>query len=103
MNDNKKSPITLNTRYGSIEDIGGVDFVNCIIKDPIERIPVNFENWAGDIRVVDLTGSLAVERNNARTDYHITPELMKEWIPVLSLKKTQKYSMFGVSASANFT
>ena len=96
LNDNKKSPITFNTRHGSTEDIGGVDFVNCIIKDPVERIPINFENWAGDVGVADVTGSLTVDRNNARTDYQVTPELMKEWVPVLSLKKIPKYSMSGL-------
>jgi len=77
LDDNKRSPIIFNTRRGSTDDIGGVDFDNCIIKDPVERAPVDLENWAGDIGIVDVTGSLAVDRNNVRTYYQLTSELMK--------------------------
>jgi len=85
--NNKRSPIIFNTRRGSTEDIGGVKFVNCVIKDPLERVPISFENWSGEVGFADVNGLLTVERNNTKLDYNITQELIEEWNPIILSKK----------------
>ena len=101
--DNPKvSPIVLNTRHGTTEDIGGVDFEDCVIRDPVDRIPLDFKDWSGDLRVVDVTGSLTVERGDSKIKHRITPDLLKEWIPILSLKKIPRLSISGIDLQPVF-
>jgi hypothetical protein len=96
------SPIIFNTRHGATEDIGGVDFVDCVIRDPIDRIPIDFKDWSGDLRITDIKGSLMVERDGVKKEYQITPELLKDWIPILSFKKIPKFSMSGIELQPVF-
>ena len=69
-----QSPIIFGARPGCVEDLGGVEFVNCIVRDPVERAPVSFLDQAGGLRVLDVTGTLTVERNGKKTVSPITPE-----------------------------
>ena len=52
----KRSPIIFNSRQNATEDIGGVDFVDCVIHDPLERAPINFESSSKELKVTDITG-----------------------------------------------
>ena len=96
------SPIVFNTRHGATEDLGGVDFVDCIVRDPVDRIPIDFKDWSGDLRVTDVTGSLTVERDGVKEEYQITPELLKDWVPILSFKKIPRLSISGVELQPVF-
>jgi hypothetical protein len=90
------SPIVFNTRHGATEDVGGVDFEDCVIHDPVDRIPLDFKDWSGDLRLADVTGSLVVDRDGVKIEHQITPELLKDWVPMLSLKRIPRLSLSGV-------
>lgn len=96
------SPIVFNTRHGATRDVGGADFVDCVIHDPIDRNPIDFQDWSGDLRIADVEGSLAIERHGVRKEQKITSELLKEWIPVLSFRKIPKLSISGMELQPVF-
>jgi hypothetical protein len=75
------SPILLTAGAGNTENVGGIEFVNCTVKDPIDRLPLKYVDMAGGMRLEDITGTLAVERNGRRTAYTIDKRQIDAWLP----------------------
>jgi hypothetical protein len=87
------STIMLATRQGADQDLGGATFRDCVVRDSLKRVPMGFVDMVGGLKVVDVTGNLIIEQDGQRKDVKLTPEVLREWMPVLSLKSFPKYDM----------
>ncbi|MFQ5808358.1 MAG: right-handed parallel beta-helix repeat-containing protein [Armatimonadota bacterium] len=92
-----QSPIVLGVRPGDTKPIGGVELVDCVVADPIDRPVMTLHDWAGSVRVADVTGTLILERDGERTVVPITPERLAEWMPTLALKDIPPFDTEGVT------
>jgi hypothetical protein len=74
------APILFSTRAGDLENIGGVAFVDCTLCERIDRPLMKFADGAG-VRLLDVTGTLTVERQGQRTVHHLDQKLIDRWFP----------------------
>ncbi|MGI5820012.1 MAG: hypothetical protein ACOX9R_18155 [Armatimonadota bacterium] len=75
------APILFTARQRAVRDVGGVDFGELLLLDPIEREPVAFTSMALGVNLGELTGTLIVERDGERTEVALTEELLARWAP----------------------
>ena len=91
------SPILFEAQQSSSEDMGGVEFVDCLVRDPLGRKPMSFVDMTGGLRIADVTGNLILETDRKQTPVTITEALLAEWMPALKLKRLPRFSTEGVS------
>jgi len=81
-----QSPIVLRSRAGSMLDMGGVDFVDCVLEDPIDRPILQYQDYGGGVRLLDVTGTLTVKRKGKTTQHTFA----QEWLDSLPGNKPLK-------------
>ena len=75
------SPIQFSSRQGDEGAIGGVEFVNLIVKEPIERPLMKFHDAAG-LLLDDIRGTICVERPGKVVKYTLDRALLDKFMPV---------------------
>jgi len=78
--------IQFESQVGNTEDIGGVDFVNCVLDDSVERPIMKYTDRAGGLRLVDVTGTVKIQRNESETVHTFT----QQWLDSLHSGKVYK-------------
>lgn len=87
-------PISLTSQSGIRRSIGGVDFGNFLVIDPVKRPFFEYFDWLGGMGAETVRGTFTVRRGGKETVTRITPEWMKKtfpprvtkFIPVMSVK-----------------
>ncbi|WP_442506468.1 right-handed parallel beta-helix repeat-containing protein [Novipirellula sp. SH528] len=87
------TPIVFTARVGSTQDVGGVEFVDCKLVEPVDRPLMAFEDYAGDLKVLDVTGTLKVVRDGTEQVVPITEQLLDELMPTRTMKRIQRYDL----------
>ncbi|MGD9495547.1 MAG: right-handed parallel beta-helix repeat-containing protein [Armatimonadota bacterium] len=80
------APIMLESRLGADTAVGGVDFDRVLVRDPIDRAPMAYNDQGGGIPLRDITGTLILEKDGEQTTVELTEDVLKEWMPVIALK-----------------
>ncbi len=91
-----ETPIAFVSGSNSSEPIGGVAFINCTIRDAVERLPISYMDSSGGLRLADITGNLTVERQGGRTAYTLDRKLLEKWLPHTALREFKKFLAQGV-------
>lgn len=91
------TPILLEARSNASEDVGGIKFIDTLVRDPLERKPMSFVDMSSSLRVVEVTGTLILEKNGQKTPVTITDKLLTEWLPVMKIKRIARYDTKGVN------
>lgn len=76
---------------GDQHDVGGVHFENCVIEDSQPRAVMRFYDGAGDLRLIDVTGTLTIQTGDAQCELEITPQWLAELHPGNTFKRFPKY------------
>ena len=92
----KTPAIVYQTRAGNTEDVGGVEFRDCILEDTIKRPIMEYGDWARGLRLVDVTGTMKIRRNGSETVHAFTPQLLDGLCPENVFKRFPKYDTRGV-------
>ncbi len=87
------APIRFVARAGSSEDVGGVEFVDCKLVEPVERPLMAFQDYTGELKVLDITGTLKVVRDGKKQVVPITGELLDELMPARTIKRIPRYDL----------
>ncbi|HUT92676.1 MAG TPA: right-handed parallel beta-helix repeat-containing protein [Thermoguttaceae bacterium] len=90
------SPITFSAGNDNRANVGGVTFTECLVNDPLDRTPMTFLDWSGTRRVVDVTGTLTVERDGHRTDYSLDEKTLTQWMPWTAMADVPRFPTAGV-------
>ena len=95
----EETPIITTAGHGASRDVGGVEFADCLIRDDLERHPLSFSDRTGFglVRLVDITGRLAVERKGERREFDLSPRLLDEWAPACPFKHVPRVPLGGLS------
>lgn len=96
-----QSPIVFASARGNFEPIGGVEFVDCVVRDRVERLPMAFFNPAG-VELTDVVGSLVLIRNGQTTKFELTRELINKWFPQQAFKVFPKFEVKGLKFAPLF-
>ena len=95
-NDPKRStPISFGAREGSTQDVGGVEF-NCTLVEPVDRPLMVFNDYTGDLKVLDVTGTLKVVRDGKEQAVTITEQLLDELMPARTIKRIPRFDFTNV-------
>jgi hypothetical protein len=89
-----QSPIVFASARGNFEPIGGVEFIDCVVRDKVERLPMAFFNPAG-VELTDVIGTLTLIRDGRATKFELTRELINEWFPQQAFKVFPKFEVKG--------
>jgi hypothetical protein len=89
-----QSPIMFASARGNFEPIGGVEFIDCVVRDKVERLPMAFFNPAG-VELTDVIGTLTLIRDGRATKFELTRELINEWFPQQAFKVFPKFEIKG--------
>lgn len=81
-----QAPIVFASANGNFEPIGGVEFIDCIVSDEVERLPVAYLDFAGGLELVEITGTITLVRGGQKSEYKLTRELLNQWFPVQAFK-----------------
>ena len=85
------APIVFGARRGCREHIGGVELANCTIKERVERPLMKFRDYAGGLKVLDVTGRLTVVKDGKERTIPITDQLLDELMPSRTFKTIEPY------------
>mgnify|MGYP003872245961 CR=1 FL=1 len=96
-----QSPIVFASARGNFEPIGGVEFVDCVVRDKVERLPMAFFNPAG-VELTDVSGTLTLVRNGQTTNFKLTRDLLNEWFPQQAFKVFSKFEVKGLKFAPLF-
>ena len=87
------SPIMFATSSGSSLNVGGVEFDDVVISDSRDRLPIGYNDRAGGLKLVQLGGTLTVERQGQKTVYPLDQKTLDEWFPFQSFKQFPHFNM----------
>ena len=90
-----QSPIVFMTHQNSSEPVGGVEFADCLLVDPVQRQPMVLQDYAGGLGARKITGKLILERDGKREEIPLTEELLDQWMPTRTLKTIAPFDMTG--------
>ena len=91
------APILFQSRQDASEPIGGVEFDNLLLSDPVLRNPIGYADGGGGIPVRAVTGVIDLQRGGERQTIELTPEKLIEWIPASAIKQIPRLSLEGLS------
>ncbi|HJN16694.1 MAG TPA: right-handed parallel beta-helix repeat-containing protein [Armatimonadota bacterium] len=91
------APIAFGTRPGDTKPVGGARFENCTIEDAVERAPISLNDWSGAVSVADVTGNITLVRGDERVERELTPEVLAEWMPTLSLREFDAFDLTDIA------
>ncbi len=75
------APIVLSASARDRANVGGLALVDCVVKDEKERLPMAWRNPGAGVRLVDITGTLAVECAGKRTVFALDARQLDAWFP----------------------
>ncbi|MFN3421862.1 MAG: right-handed parallel beta-helix repeat-containing protein, partial [Armatimonadota bacterium] len=84
----KQAPIVFASARGNFEPIGGVEFVDCVVNDEIERLPIAYFDFAGGLELREVTGTITLVRGGRKSEYKLTRDLLSQWFP------SQRFKVF---------
>ncbi len=87
VNASNAAPIEFTSGADGVGTLGGVDFAGCTLRDSHDRLPMSFQDLSGGLGLKDITGTLTLLSAAKRTRYHLTPELLAQWMPFTSFKE----------------
>ncbi|MDY0169419.1 MAG: right-handed parallel beta-helix repeat-containing protein [Thermoguttaceae bacterium] len=74
------APIRFSTRHGDLEPTGGVKFVNLTVREQVDRPLMAFSDVIG-VNLLDISGTIAIERDGQRAAYKLDREVLDQWVP----------------------
>ena len=75
------APILLQTRPDSLEPLGGIEFAGVTIRERIDRPLIKYDDPAG-VSLVDVSGSITVERDGQRHEFRLDEPTLAKLIPM---------------------
>lgn len=75
------APILLQTRPESVEPLGAIEFAGVTVRDRIERPLIKYNDSAG-LPLVDVKGTIIVERNGQRREFRLDEATLAKLIPM---------------------
>lgn len=87
----RHAPIQLLGESDGTNDAGGVALENCVVVDRLDRRPIAFFNASGVAKLINVTGSLIVERADRRETIPLDQALIDAWFPLQAFRRFPAY------------
>lgn len=90
------APICFLSSQAATEDIGGVKFTDCVVRDKLGRKPMAFVDSSGGLRIAEVSGNLILEQDGKKTRVELTEKQLGEWMPALTMKRFPRMKVAGL-------
>ena len=91
----ERSPVTISSRSGYFEPVGGLELRGLVVRDPLERTPVG---ESGGMPVGNVSGTvIVVDADGQRSEIELTQEQLALWMPAASLKQLPLIDIEGMA------
>jgi hypothetical protein len=90
-------PVVMLGKVGCRRSVGGVNFGNLLLIDPVERPFFNYEDWMGGRGVESVTGTFRVRRDKTETVQPLTKEWLTGRFPPRTYKQIPPLALDGVA------
>lgn len=91
------APIVISSGQHADDAVGGIEFLRCLVRDPVERAPLAYMDRGGGTPIRDIRGTMTIERDGQRSEVTITEELIGKWLPVTALKQFTRVKLAGLT------
>ncbi|MBN2452588.1 MAG: right-handed parallel beta-helix repeat-containing protein [Lentisphaeria bacterium] len=79
------APIVLSSRQDADAPAGGVHFVDCVVRDAVERYPMMYVDRGGGIPLSGIEGTLVLVRGGERSTVALSKEVLARWVPITAM------------------
>jgi hypothetical protein len=86
------APILLQTRPDSLEPFGAIEFAGVTVRERIDRPLIKYDDPAG-VSLVDVTGTITVERNGQRREFRLDEPTLAKLIPLDSATRIPRWPL----------
>lgn len=93
----ESAPLRLASGVGNTEAVGGVEFVDCVVRDPVQRLPMSYQDLAGGLKLKGVSGTLIVEHDGRRVTHALDQKLIDTWMPHQAFKEIPPFLTAGVT------
>lgn len=93
--ESKTPPILFQSGPGNSEPVGGVEFVDCVVVDPVERLPLGYRDFGGGMKLAAISGSITVEHQGRQNVYRLDQPLVDQWFPFQAFKEIEPFNARG--------
>lgn len=91
------APFVISSGQHSDDAVGGIEFVRCLVRDPVERAPLAYLDRAGGTPIKDISGTMVLERAGQRSEVTLTAEVLAKWLPVTAMKQFPRVKIEGLA------
>jgi hypothetical protein len=95
--DPAKPPIVMVAQAGCRRSVGGVDFGEMTLNDPVERPFLDYQDWVGGAGVESVTGTFRIRRGEKETVQELTRDWLTATFPPRVYKKIAPMALDGVT------
>jgi len=85
-NNSSLAPVMFSSSPGAELPVGGVEFADLLIRDPVDRNPMAYCDGGGGVPWEHIIGTFIIEKAGERTLLPLTDELLLGWMPVSPMK-----------------
>lgn len=89
------APIVVRSQAGNRRSVGGVDFGNMTVIDPVERPVFGYEDWIGGTGVESLKGTFLIKRGGKEETIVLTKAWLSKAFPPRSYKQVPPLDLTG--------
>ena len=96
-NDADVVPIVMQGRVGCRRTVGGVDFGELLLIDPVERPFFSYEDWMGGTGVESVTGTIRIRRGEKESVQPLTKAWLTKTFPPRTYRQIAPMALDGVT------
>ncbi|MEA3246760.1 MAG: right-handed parallel beta-helix repeat-containing protein, partial [Gemmatimonadota bacterium] len=98
------APIVFRARSGWSDAVGGAQFEDVVVRDPLDRNPMMYLDQAGGLPLRNVTGNIIIEAaDGERTQVELTDEVLAGWMPAVTLTDIPRLSLEGMQLAPPVT
>lgn len=88
------SPIQFSSSALGADTFGAIHFEELHIDDPVDRLPMSYQDFSGGVGLAEITGTIRVSKAAGQEVTHeLTGDLISKWMPFRSFKQIGEFKL----------
>lgn len=91
-----QAPIMFMSRSGAADPVGNVVFSNVVVRDRLDRAPMQYVDGGGGVPLGGISGELIVVQKGNRETIALTHDVLANWMPQIAIKQIPHVDISGM-------